>query len=67
VSWRSAPCVTVTAWVAAGRTGLDPALLKKMLPMLAMLVSAYLAKGSSPGAAGGSPASWAARLEAARH
>ncbi len=29
---------------AAGQTGLDPALLKKMLPMLAMLVSGYMAK-----------------------
>jgi hypothetical protein len=29
---------------AASRTGLDPALLKKMLPMLAMLVAGYMAK-----------------------
>lgn len=34
---------------AAGQTGLDPALLKKMLPMLAMLVSGYMAKqGATP-------------------
>jgi hypothetical protein len=37
---------------AASRTGLDPSLLKKMLPLLAMLVAGYLAKqqGSQPGA-----------------
>jgi hypothetical protein len=29
---------------AAARTGLDPALLKKMLPILAMLVAGYMAK-----------------------
>lgn len=29
---------------AAGQTGLDPSLLKKMLPMLAMLVAGYMAK-----------------------
>jgi hypothetical protein len=29
---------------AATRTGLDPALLKKMLPMLAMLVAGYMAR-----------------------
>jgi len=29
---------------AANRSGLDPALLRKMLPMLAMLVAGYLAK-----------------------
>ena len=29
---------------AATRTGLDPSLLKKMLPMLAMLVAGYMAK-----------------------
>jgi hypothetical protein len=29
---------------AASRSGLDPALLKKMLPMLAMLVAGYMAK-----------------------
>jgi hypothetical protein len=29
---------------ASTRTGLDPALLKKMLPMLAMVVAGYMAK-----------------------
>ena len=29
---------------AASRSGLDPALLRKMLPMLAMLVAGYMAK-----------------------
>ena len=29
---------------AAGQTGLDPSLLKKMLPLLAMLATGYLAK-----------------------
>lgn len=29
---------------AAGQSGLDPALLKKMLPMLAMLVAGYMSK-----------------------
>ncbi len=29
---------------AAGRTGLDPALLKRMLPMLAMLAAGYLSR-----------------------
>jgi hypothetical protein len=37
---------------AAGQTGLDPALLKKMLPMLAMLVGGVMVK---QGAASGSP------------
>src|SRR5262245_27590321 len=37
---------------AAGQTGLDPALLKKMLPMLAMVVAGVMAK---QGAASGSP------------
>lgn len=37
---------------AAAQTGIDPALLKKMLPILAMLVAGYLAKQSS-GAEGG--------------
>jgi hypothetical protein len=42
----------------AAQTGLDPALLKKMLPMLAMMVAGYMAKqhasGTQPaGAAGG--------------
>jgi hypothetical protein len=43
---------------AAGRSGLDPALLKRMLPMLAMLVAGYMARqggGAAPpaGPAGG--------------
>lgn len=36
---------------AASTTGLDPALLKKMLPMLAMLVAGYMAKQRGSGAA----------------
>ena len=36
---------------AASKTGLDPSLLKKMLPMLAMIVAGYAAKQGS-GAAG---------------
>ena len=35
---------------AAGSTGLDPALLKRMLPMLAMLVGGLLTKHASAGA-----------------
>ncbi len=41
---------------ASAQSGLDPALLKKMLPMLAMLVAGYMAKqhGSArPGSSGG--------------
>jgi len=43
---------------ASTTTGLDPALLKKMLPMLAMLVAGYMAKqgraeGAAPAAGGG--------------
>ena len=42
---------------AATRTGLDPSLVKKMLPMLAMLVAGYMAKQSrataSPQTGGG--------------
>ena len=41
---------------AAGQTGIDPALLKKMLPILAMLVAGYLshqAGGAQQGAQGG--------------
>ena len=41
---------------AAARSGLDPALLKKMLPMLAMLVAGFMAKqrsGESSGPLGG--------------
>ena len=36
---------------AASQSGLDPALLKKMLPMLAMLVAGFMAKQNSGGAA----------------
>lgn len=35
---------------AASQSGLDPSLLKKMLPMLAMLVTGYMAKQASGGA-----------------
>jgi hypothetical protein len=42
---------------ASGRTGLDPALLKKMLPILAMMVAGYMARqqggGTQAGAGGG--------------
>ena len=38
---------------ASAQTGIDPALLKKMLPILAMLVTGYLAKQSSGGASEG--------------
>jgi hypothetical protein len=36
---------------AAGQTGLDPALLKQMLPVLAMLVAGYMAKQGRASAA----------------
>jgi hypothetical protein len=36
---------------AASQTGLDPALLKKMLPILAMMVAGYMAKQSGGAAA----------------
>lgn len=36
---------------AAAQSGLDPALLKKMLPMVAMLVTGYMAKQGGAGAA----------------
>jgi len=36
---------------ASGQSGLDPGLLKKMLPMLAMAVAGYMAKQGSAGAA----------------
>jgi hypothetical protein len=39
---------------ASARTGLDPAVLKRMLPILAMLVAGYMAR-SNRGAAAGSP------------
>ena len=42
---------------AASKSGLDPSLLKKMLPMLAMLVSGYMAKMHAGGAAQPSQAS----------
>jgi hypothetical protein len=35
---------------AASQSGLDPSLLKKMLPMVAMLVSGYMAKRAGAGA-----------------
>ena len=41
---------------ASAKSGLDPALLKKMLPMLAMLVAGYMAKqqgSAQPGSSGG--------------
>lgn len=37
---------------AASNSGLDPAVLKKMLPMLAMLATGYMAKQGSAGKAG---------------
>ena len=42
---------------AAGSTGIDPALLKKMLPMLAMLAAGYMARqqGAASGAAAAAP------------
>lgn len=38
---------------AAGRTGLSPDLLKKMLPLVAMLAAGYFAKQSGGGGVGG--------------
>ena len=40
---------------ASAKSGLDPSILKKMLPMLAMLVAGYMAKqhGGGAGAGGG--------------
>jgi hypothetical protein len=38
---------------AASQSGLDPALLKKMLPILAMLVAGYMAKQQGGGVPGG--------------
>lgn len=38
---------------ASAKTGIDPALLKKMLPILAMLVTGYLAKQGSGATSGG--------------
>lgn len=40
---------------AASQSGLDPALLKKMLPMLAMLVTGYMAKQSGAGVTAAQP------------
>lgn len=42
---------------ASTQSGLDPSLLKKMLPMLAMLVTGYMAKQSAGAAAQSSPMS----------
>lgn len=39
------------AQAAASQSGLDPSLLKKMLPMLAMLVTGYMAKQQGAGTA----------------
>jgi hypothetical protein len=41
---------------AASQSGLDPATIKKMLPMLAMLVGGYMAKQNRVGAGMGTPA-----------
>ncbi len=41
---------------ASEQTGIDPSLLKKMLPILAMLVAGYMAKQSGSGASGGQDA-----------
>jgi hypothetical protein len=38
---------------ASGQTGIDPTILKKMLPILAMLVAGYMAKQSGGEGAGG--------------
>ena len=38
---------------AAGKSGLDPALLKKMLPLLAMVVTGLMAKGGAGAGTGG--------------
>jgi hypothetical protein len=47
---------------AAAQTGLDPSLLKRMLPMLAMLVAGYMARqrGTAPGGVATAPGSGAA-------
>jgi hypothetical protein len=39
---------------AASRSGLDASLLKRMLPMLAMMVGGYMAKRGGAGGAAGS-------------
>lgn len=38
---------------AANKTGIDPSILKKMLPLLAMLVAGYLSKQAEGGRQGG--------------
>jgi hypothetical protein len=45
---------------ASAQTGLDPALLKKMLPMLAMLVAGFMARQGGARAAEPSAVAWAA-------
>ena len=42
---------------ASAQTGLDPGVLKKMLPMLAMLITGYLATQRGTGSADGAPSS----------
>lgn len=42
---------------ASSKSGLDPAVLKKMLPMVAMLVAGYMARQRSSGSASGAEAS----------
>jgi hypothetical protein len=50
----SADVSRAVAQNAAGQTGLDPAMLKKMLPMLAMVVSGVMAKqGAQSGSSSG--------------
>lgn len=41
---------------AGGQTGLDPEVLKKMLPMLGMLVAGFMSKQGAPGAMPAQPA-----------
>lgn len=41
---------------ASARTGLDPSLLRKMLPIVAMIAAGYMAKQRGAGAGGQSPA-----------
>ncbi len=41
---------------ASARTGLDPSLLKKMLPILAMLVAGYMSRQQGGGASAPAPA-----------
>ena len=49
--FRSKDVSRAVAQNAASQSGLDPALLKKMLPMLAMLVTGYMAKQQGASAA----------------